>query len=352
MICNNVNGIEMFTVFSDRYGITLRELGAIIDLDALAKHLEIPQKSFFTNQALKTLQFALKTLSPDKRFLFVNLLKRILKSWNNAGDIKSDSFLQKGILSGISDVMRQDYWNGHRAAVCMTHDVDYLMGYDFVETLSEMDKKYTVKSTFNFLTGWDYKIHSDLVLSLAAQGFEIGLHGHTHDIAMGTRGYKQIKSDLQKALHDITFSPISGFRAPALSVSKVLLNVLSEIGFSYDSSILGIDKQGGGILYCFPFKYPGVALWEVPLSIQDTYFFRDRNLTDDEAFNQAVATIDNIIGIGGVAVINCHPCIIKDHLRFYERLLKYIANQRGVWNPLLIELVTYIDKKVGAYVQE
>jgi peptidoglycan/xylan/chitin deacetylase (PgdA/CDA1 family) len=288
----------------------------------------------------------------EKRYRLINLIKAIMR-------LKKDIIRQpitrnvglSEILHEISTSAVSGYWNGFDGVICVTHDVDYAAGYCFTPRLVSINNGYGIRSTINFLTGWDYKVEKEVVLSLAEQGAEIGLHGYTHDIALGSRGRTEVLQNLKKALEDLSYCNIRGFRAPALSMSSAVAAALTELNFLYDSSVAGVDRQSEEIIYCFPYRFPGAAFWEFPLSIQDTYFFRDQRLSEAEAFRRTVSIIERILAMGGIAVLNFHPCIIKEYLQYYRNLLEYIAVRKDAWNPSLGELATYMQSKMELYVQ-
>jgi len=332
-------------------------MGGLMDtslLEAIQRYVQLEEarKPFLLCQLTKMLQFVLANLVPMRRYQIVDLIKGLVR---NRVRVKQTEFQQYEILNRLSKALREsasnNYWNGYSAAICLSHDIDYEMGHAFVPNMAEINLDHGVTASFNFLTGWDYEIDHEVVSSLVEQGFEIGLHGHTHDIALGCRRRSRIEKDLRNSLDFITRYAVSGFRAPALSIGDNLLAVLSRLGLTYDSSFSGVDRYTGVVSFCLPFRFTAFGMWEIPLSIQDTYFFRDRNLSDTDALEEAISIMDAIVAMGGVAVINCHPCIVKNHLEFYRGVLSYIAKQNRVWNPCLIDLVLFLKNRSDANVQ-
>jgi polysaccharide deacetylase family protein (PEP-CTERM system associated) len=120
------------------------------------------------------------------------------------------------------------------------------------------------KATF-FILGMLAQYRPDLVKKIAAEGHEIGMHGQ-HHIRMNTLNYKEAKADLSdsyKLVTDIIGAPIYGYRAPYFSVNETnlyVLEILSELGLIYDSSIFPVKLKNYGIAN-FP---PGDALYQLP----------------------------------------------------------------------------------------
>lgn len=134
------------------------------------------------------------------------------------------------------------------------------------------------KATF-FVLGMLAQYRPDLVKKIAAEGHEIGLHGQ-HHIRMNTLSYDQAFNDLKdshKLVTDIIGAPVYGYRAPYFSVNETnlyVLEILSELGLIYDSSIFPIKLKSYGIAD-FPvedtlYKLPnGREMVELPLTVMD-----------------------------------------------------------------------------------
>lgn len=212
-------------------------------------------------------------------------------------------------------------WPASPGFVCLTHDLDWIECQDFAAEIAEVEGNYGVRSTFNFLTHWNYMLDRELVLDLARAGFEIGLHGSEHDIALAYRSHKEIYRSIQKALDALPLL-VRGYRSPALSSSEELYAVLHELNFVYDSSSMTRDPYGGGTGLCLPYLYPGHHVWEIPLTLQDSTLFRDLCLSDAEALSATVELMKAVVEIGGVFVFNGHPGILKNHMEFYRLFLE------------------------------
>lgn len=146
------------------------------------------------------------------------------------------------------------------------------------------------KGTF-FVLGWVAERLPDLVREIQRRGHEIACHGYGHELVYRT-GAGKFRADIRKAkaiLEDIIGEPISGYRAPSYSItaeSMWALDILSEEGFVYDSSIFPIHHdiygvpdaprfphiihtQSGDIiefpLTTFPLNFPG-RVYRLPIA--------------------------------------------------------------------------------------
>ena len=231
-------------------------------------------------------------------------------------------------------------WNNKKFVVCMTHDIDYRGCYEFAPELLELDESHGIKSCWNFLADGPYTVDKRVLDRLEDNGHEIGLHGLEHDIAFGFRDHATIRECIKSSLSKLGITP-RGFRAPALSYSRELLEVLHELGFSYDSSIP--DRDLG---LCYPYRIPGKRLWEIPVTTpQDSELIRDWNLSQDEAFKLLKSKIETIKRLHGVAVLLFHPCIIKKNVRLYEQLLEHINSLSDCWVTTPKELICHLEKR-------
>jgi polysaccharide deacetylase family protein (PEP-CTERM system associated) len=110
---------------------------------------------------------------------------------------------------------------------------------------------WNVTATF-FVVGEVAREQPDLVARIAAEGHEIGSHGHTHrPLFELTR--EQFATELDRssaAIRDATGIPPVGFRAPNFSVTprtQWAITVLDRAGFRYDSSVFPVRTPMYGV---------------------------------------------------------------------------------------------------------
>lgn len=132
------------------------------------------------------------------------------------------------------------------------------------------------KATF-FILGMLAKYKPELVKEIALRGHEIAIHGQNHQ-AMFTMTREAAQKDLEESIDivsNITGDKIYGYRAPYFSINETnlwLLELLAELGLTYDSSIFPKKMPRYGIewfsdkdaLYNLP---NGMQLVELPLTV-------------------------------------------------------------------------------------
>ena len=231
--------------------------------------------------------------------------------------------------------------------VCLTHDIDRPECAAQWRAVIELEERHGFRSTSNVLTNGPYALDRAWLDELQARGHEIGLHGDTHDMAIGFRDPVALRRRLQRCLERLD-RPIRGFRAPALAITAPLLAVLDDLGFRYDSSVKANLFYSGGLDICAPFLSPGTRLWELPLVLQDDGLFRDRDLSDEEALADTRRIIALCRRHRGLFVLNTHPVNLMGRMGFYERLLRELVADESLEVTPAGVLVERLDQALDA----
>lgn len=129
-----------------------------------------------------------------------------------------------------------------------------------------------VRATF-FVLGWVAKRSPQLVRDIHAAGHEVACHGLTHQTVytQTPEVFRAETSEAKQRLEDTTGAPVLGYRAATYSItarSLWALDILEELGFSYDSSIFPIRHDLYGIPGSPRFAYRAAkgSLLEVPIT--------------------------------------------------------------------------------------
>jgi peptidoglycan/xylan/chitin deacetylase (PgdA/CDA1 family) len=100
-----------------------------------------------------------------------------------------------------------------------------------------------IRATF-YVPGQVALRHGDEVCAIVAAGHELGHHGHTHrrPDQLSTREQRCELEEGLAALAPFTRGPVRGYRAPGWELTPATLVGLGELGFAYDSSLMGDDR--------------------------------------------------------------------------------------------------------------
>lgn len=245
---------------------------------------------------------------------------------------------KESIMDLLPSIKISTVFEKYNADVILTHDVDWRACWDCHERIADWEEKAGFKSVFCYLTNGPYKMSAVKLDEMESRGFEIGLHGEWHDIALGCRSKKKIAGFINNSLQSLGRMPVL-FRSPALSVSKELFEVLNESGIPRDSSIPVWSQYYPACGYPGPYNYPCTGIIEYPLSIQDDFLFRDLCLSENEALKFTIALLELFRASGGVFVFNTHPGIMIKFDSFYKSFLKYCIE-----NSIRVKTITEISK--------
>jgi polysaccharide deacetylase family protein (PEP-CTERM system associated) len=150
--------------------------------------------------------------------------------------------------------------------------------YEGVEKILNELEIRKIKGTF-FCLGWIAEKHPDVIRQIHAHGHHIGCHSYQHELAFrfDREGFKNDTEKSKKLIEDIIGESVNAFRAPGFSITPNniwALEVLSELGFEYDCSILPATHDYGGFPE-FGIAEPvllklrnGAQLKEFPINVQ------------------------------------------------------------------------------------
>ena len=121
--------------------------------------------------------------------------------------------------------------------------------------------EHDIKASF-YVPGYVAETHVELVKEIARRGHEVGHHGYMHE-PPSTLSVEEEKRVLEKGieiLQGITGQAPRGYRSPSWELSEHSLELLSSLGFLYDSSLMGDDAP-----YLLDSAGPGEAMVELPI---------------------------------------------------------------------------------------
>jgi len=115
----------------------------------------------------------------------------------------------------------------------------------------ELLEEKNTKATF-FVLGAVAKSNPKSVRAVAEQGHEIASHTMFHEkiYELSPSKFFKQEQECKKILEDVSGSTVKGFRAPYFSITKEslwALDILGELGYTYDSSISPMQTWRYGI---------------------------------------------------------------------------------------------------------
>lgn len=226
--------------------------------------------------------------------------------------------------------------DGKQFALVLTHDVDTQKGHDCCLQLADMEEKLGFRSSFNFVVN-DYAVSAELRHELVRRGFEVGVHGLTHDCSLYKNEF-EFQRQAARINQVLKEWNAVGFRSPAMYRN---LEWLTYLDVEYDSSTFDTDPfepQPIGVETIFPFRVQfdnkRKGYIELPYTMpQDFTLFV---MFEERDIRIWIEKLDWIVSHGGMALVNVHP----DYLHFsgksevekypaiyYQNLLEYIVQK-------------------------
>lgn len=117
--------------------------------------------------------------------------------------------------------------------------------------------------------------YPDLVRRIAAAGHEVGSHGWSHRLVyrQTPEEFREETARAKALLEEVTGEPVLGYRAAEFSIIRQswwALEILGELGFSYDSSVYPIRGRRYGVpdspVSPFWVEHAGGRLLEIPMT--------------------------------------------------------------------------------------
>lgn len=140
--------------------------------------------------------------------------------------------------------------------------------------------RHNVRGTF-FVLGLAAEKAPDVVREIQQAGHDVQSHGYGHRL-VHTLTPEQFRADLErskKLLEDLLGQPVTGYRAPAFTITLEnlwALDVLVECGFKYDSSVFPLRTSRYGIDGAPRFPHilrtpSGYELFELPVASWEVF---------------------------------------------------------------------------------
>lgn len=214
--------------------------------------------------------------------------------------------------------------------------------------------KRGIPATF-FMPAVSALLHPDEVRRYVAEGHEVGMHGWIHERTATLLPADERELALRSAdvLERITGARPVGIRTPSWDFSDATLDIIRELGLSYDSSLMADDEP-----YEIVQDGEPSGIVEIPVEwIRDdaVYFPMERY-----AALRPYASPRNVLAIwidefegayadGGLFQLTMHPHVIGHRSRMVvlAELLDHIASRQGVWFATHAEVAQYALSHAG-----
>lgn len=207
---------------------------------------------------------------------------------------------------------------------------------------------YEVPASF-FMPAVSAQLHRDEVEAYVAGGHEVAVHGwiHERNTLLSHADELDLTGRAMDTLEKLSGTRPSGIRTPSWDFSGHTLDVIRELGFRYDSSLMADDEP-----YLILADGEDTGILEIPVEwIRDDapYFMMERHASlRPYTPPRSVAGIwrdefDRARDEGGVFQLTLHPHIIghRSRMTVLRELLDHICAHQ-VWYATHAELAEYV----------
>jgi polysaccharide deacetylase len=246
--------------------------------------------------------------------------------------------------SGAEQVPFVNFWpERRRFAFILTHDVEGPLGIENIPRVLELERRYGLRSSWNFVAD-DYPIDPSLFAALREAGCEIGLHGLHHDgLLFADR--TSFEAQLPRIQRVMKEWGAVGFRSPATHRERAWMPELSCL---YDTSFPDTDPfepQPGGCCSIWPFFLGDLV--ELPITmVQDHTLFE---ILRETSIQRWVQKSDWLVANHGLVNVLVHPdYLLSDRrLDLYDQLLDHLAGIPQGWHALPREVACWWWTRAG-----
>lgn len=223
-----------------------------------------------------------------------------------------------------------------RPATHLTALSESAFGVRALPRIIEMHRSLGVPATF-FVPGYVCDTHPREVEAIVEAGFEIAHHGYLHENCyhLSEEQQREVFEKGSAAIQRITGKPPAGWSAPSWGMTPFTLDLLIEMGFLYDSSLMEYDIP-------YVLHAPRGALLELPGSmvLDDWEIFGGSphpgggvNAPAEHAFQIWKEEFEGMRHYGGFFTTSFHPNLTgrAGRLRMIHRLLEHMLHAGDVW---------------------
>lgn len=190
-----------------------------------------------------------------------------------------------------------------------------------------------VRASF-FVPGRVAERHPRRVEDIVARGHELAHHGYTHTSPTLLDPDEEERELLKgREILESFGAEVRGYRSPSWDLSGATLELLERHGFAYSSNLMDDIR---------PYRHAGSTVVEVPIQwiLDDAPHF----WFDPASWTKKISTVEEvrsiwerevlgIRGLGGAAIVTCHPQIIgrPGRIGFFEEFVRFVADHDDLW---------------------
>lgn len=217
----------------------------------------------------------------------------------------------------------------------------------------ELLRRYDIPASF-FIPAVSALLHPAEVESYVAGGHELAVHGwiHERNTLLDRDDELELTARAVDTLEGLTGVRPTGIRTPSWDFSEHTLDIITELGFAYDSSLMADDAP-----YEIVADGQPTGIVEIPVEwIRDDapYFMMERYaglrpyMPPRSALQIWIDEFDAARAEGGMFQLTLHPHIIghRSRLVVLKNLLEHIRAHSDVWFATHAEIAGLVHSRL------
>lgn len=215
-------------------------------------------------------------------------------------------------------------------------------------------RKHEIPASF-FIPAVSALLYQEDVAEIVADGHEIGVHGWIHERNSLVPGdvERELIERATDTLTELTGTRPVGLRTPSWDYSPNTLQIIRDLGFLYDSSLMADDWPYEIVANGEP---TGVVELPVEWILDDApYFGFSRysalrpHSTPDDVLSIWKAEFDMAHAEGGMFLLTMHPHVIghRSRIAMLEQLVQHMSAAGDVWYATHEEVARYALENAG-----
>lgn len=215
-----------------------------------------------------------------------------------------------------------------------------------LERIYRVLEDYSLPATF-FVPGWVAENYEEDLKEIEGRGFEIAGHGYLHEKVSELRMEQErhVLEHCMQALRQRTKQKEIGYRAPWFDLSTRSLDILSELGYSYDSSLMQQDLPYFLTEPDNDASSKRKTMVELPVdwSLDDFPAFEVQRKSPREVREIWQAQFDALYAEGSFYNLCMHPdCIGRPaRIEMFREFVKYVKSKPRVWFATAFEVAKW-----------
>lgn len=272
------------------------------------------------------------------------------------------------------DLTPKSWPNGNKVAVSFSFDVDtepVWMGFQKQSSPSYMSrgeygvragmprvldllKKHDITATF-FIPAMTMEIHPQIMKTLAAEPrYEIGFHSYVHEnpLTLSAQQEREVYNKAMKIFVKHVGKKPTGFRSAAWDLTDDTVEIVKEMGFLYESSMMADDRP-----YQLLANGKDTGLVELPVEwiLDDWPLFQISWPSKHVAVRNGADVLsiwkeefDGAYEEGTMYILTMHPQVIghRYRMKMLDELITYMKSKPGVWFATHEEIAQHVKSNM------